>query len=150
MVAAAGLVVAFAALLAGAQQSPPPAPFAPSRLLEPPFPIDARLGLALARAAAGEVEAAAGELAGLPSSDAPAGDPSTGVTKERVERDRVRLVALAAARRELLDRCVKEQKKLRFKRGEQSVTGTLIEANDERLVLADAKGRKQELPVAAL
>ena len=151
MVAAAGLFVAVATLVGGSQQAaPPPAPFAPVELLTPPFPLEARLGRALVHAAAGEFEAAAGELAELAKSDVPAGDAANGVTKERVERDRGRLVALAAARRELLDRCVREQRKLRFKRGEQNLTGTLVDANDERLLLADAKGKKQELPITAL
>lgn len=157
---AAGLVAALACTWF-AQAKPPaaaapaaapaaPAPFQPSQLLVPPFPIDARLGAALARAARGEFDEAAGDLAELAKSEAPADGAASPVTKERVERERARVVALAAARRELLERCVKEQRRLHFKRGEQNLSGTLVEADGGKLVLADAKGKRQELPLAAL
>jgi hypothetical protein len=154
--AAAGLLaaVAFAAFVQAKPPAVPPAPpaaaapFQPSQLLVPPFPFDARLGAALARAARGGIDEAAGDLAELAQALPPA--DGSRVTKERIERDRTRLVALAAARRELLERCVKEQRKLHFKRGEQNLSGTLVEAAGGKLVLADAKGRRQELPLAAL
>ncbi len=117
----------------------------PSQLLEPPLPGDARLGIALVRAARGELEAAVASVAEL----AKAGD-GAGVARDRLDREYARLVALAAARRVFLIRCVADQRKLRIEVDGKTVGGTATEITADGIVLASSNGKKQEVAFAAL
>jgi hypothetical protein len=133
---------AFAALFF--PQASPPASFSPAQLLELPLPAEARLGVALERAARGDLAGAQTAVAELAEA------AETALPRDRLEREAARLAAFAAARTRFLERCLAEKRKLRLELDGKAVVGVVAEVAADRLTLADARGRPVEAPIAAV
>jgi hypothetical protein len=113
-------------------------------LLELPLPLDARIGMALLRAAGGDLEGARADCEA--AGGAGASDPMAA----RAGRDAARLAELAEAKRDLFDRCRTDRKKVKLELGSAVVAVSVQERDGETLVVADSKGKVSRVKLAAI